>query len=932
MKRILITLLGVSVCLVLYLVATMAAPTVSVSGDGPTSVVSCLGDSITEGIPYSGTENTYPARLQVMLDSAYGSGSFEVINHGVGGYRADQVVADLQNLNWMGQDNPDFVLLMVGGNDLAQEANPLNLFEVIDQTVAEVQAIVDVVTAPTNPDGSHPQIIVSAIPPNLISALASWWVSVYNDSLESNLTGVDLWFTDNWDDFYNPDTGQARASLMHDAVHPNVEGYMVMADNWFEAPNSLLPTPTTTPTNTSTATNTPTPTETATSTPTPTSTATPTAASTSTPTVTPTPPCDLPGNLDCDCDVDVTDIMLVASRWNTAEGDPNYDPLYDLDGNGEIDIVDIMLVAVHWGEICQTGIAAIWAVGDGEKIKQEELDSPLRDGNSMWDSTEINIFGARNEVVAFQLVIEAGSSGASDVNVSITDLASGTDRIANDFTLPGADQGDLSNSVGRRIELFREHYLHVTEPSRTLYIADMSNLNGPGWWPDPLIPLDVGKAHGGAPFDIAPNRNQAVWVDIYIPKDTPAGCYSGTVTVTEDDGANTRTIPLTLTVYDFTLPDENHLCTWAYIADSRRIVERHGLDNPGSEAYYQVENQYVKMAHRHRLDAVTDRNLEWVTANEASYLDGSLFSPANGYEGPGERFGVQIFPPVIDDWGSQVDFNASVNGWYDWFTAHGLDWSKAIYYVWDEPGSDDYDWIKGRADWNHALAHPIKVFLTEYINPALIRGSHPEWIDFWCPPASEGTGGYDIAAAAERRAASYEVGVYNGHRPGAGTILIDDDAIAPRTWGWIAFKHDIDLWYLWDVTYWRDYQGDGLQTDLWNDPLTFDCEDRDWENVGNGDGMLFYPGQDVIYPDGDRGIAGPISSIRMKNWRRGMQDYEYLWLAHSLGHEAEVEGIVADRIPAVLSDATGLPVKSWSSHGADWEASRRAIVDLIVGG
>ena len=259
-----------------------------------TWVVSCLGDSITEGIPYSGTENTYPARLQVMLDAAYGSGSFEVINHGVGGYRADQVLADLQNLNWMSQDNPDVVLLLVGGNDLAQ-------LQTIESTVAEVQAIVDVVTAHTNPDGSHPKIIVSAIPPNLISELATWWVSVYNDSLESDLTGVDLWFTDNWDDFYDPDTGMANASLMADLVHPNVEGYMMMAENWFQVLN---------------------------------------------------PPCNLPGDLDCDCDVDIADIMLVASRWHSSAGDDDYDPAYDLDDDGDIDIVDIMLVAVHWGEDC----------------------------------------------------------------------------------------------------------------------------------------------------------------------------------------------------------------------------------------------------------------------------------------------------------------------------------------------------------------------------------------------------------------------------------------------------------------------------------------------------------------------------------------------------------------------------------------------------
>lgn len=122
MKKLSIILLGVSVCLALYLVAAMAAPIISVSGDSPTQVVSCLGDSITEGIPYSGTENTYPARLQVMLDAAYGSGSFEVINHGVGGWRADQVRDHTQG--WMTEDNPDYVLLLVGGNDLAQFQSP----------------------------------------------------------------------------------------------------------------------------------------------------------------------------------------------------------------------------------------------------------------------------------------------------------------------------------------------------------------------------------------------------------------------------------------------------------------------------------------------------------------------------------------------------------------------------------------------------------------------------------------------------------------------------------------------------------------------------------------------------------------------------------------------------------------------------------------
>lgn len=219
----------------------MATPIVSGSGNGPTWVVSCLGDSITHGYPYAGTDKTYPAQLLGMLEAAYGSGSYDMINHGVNGYRADQVLADLQNLNWMTEDDPDFVLLLVGGNDLSQETggDPSKLPQVISDTVAEVQDIVDVATAHTNADGSHPQVIVSAIIPTQ-DVWESLAVDSYNNSLESNLTGVNLWITSNWDDFYDPNTHKARESLMSDNVHPNEAGYVVMAENWFEAINSLL--------------------------------------------------------------------------------------------------------------------------------------------------------------------------------------------------------------------------------------------------------------------------------------------------------------------------------------------------------------------------------------------------------------------------------------------------------------------------------------------------------------------------------------------------------------------------------------------------------------------------------------------------------------------------------------------------------------------
>lgn len=56
-------------------------------------------------------------------------------------------------------------------------------------------------------------------------------------------------------------------------------------------------------------------------------------------------------DIDCDDDIDITDVQVVAGRWNTPSGDPAYDRLYDIDKNGVIDIVDVQLVAGRWNTV-----------------------------------------------------------------------------------------------------------------------------------------------------------------------------------------------------------------------------------------------------------------------------------------------------------------------------------------------------------------------------------------------------------------------------------------------------------------------------------------------------------------------------------------------------------------------------------------------------
>ena len=197
-------------------------------------IISCIGDSLTAGYPYEGTTDTYPRQLQILLDTQYGEGVFEVINRGVSGYRADQILDDIQSEGWLLQDQADVILLLAGGNDLAQEY-PIKGIKAVDDTVAEMQAIVDLIKAHSNNDGSTPEVILSAVPPNLIEDFwGSLLVDYYNAKLEEQIENIDIWFTSNWDDFYDTETGKAKVEWMSDLVHLNEAGYQVMAQNWFE--------------------------------------------------------------------------------------------------------------------------------------------------------------------------------------------------------------------------------------------------------------------------------------------------------------------------------------------------------------------------------------------------------------------------------------------------------------------------------------------------------------------------------------------------------------------------------------------------------------------------------------------------------------------------------------------------------------------------
>ena len=143
-----------------------------------------------------------------------------------------------------------------------------------------------------------------------------------------------------------------------------------------------------------------------------------------------------------------------------------------------------------------------------------------------------------------------------------------------------------------------------------------------------------------------------------------------------------------------------------------------------------------------------------------------------------------------------------------------------------------------------------------------------------------------------------------------------------RVWADIAWKYRVNGTYFWNVDYWP-YSNSALTTapySVYNVPT---YEPR-W-----GNGVLLYPGrrlQEIGLP----AIKGPVYSIRLKAFRRGVQDYEYCYLAQSLGKNPDpiINAVITDGLGATTTPGS---LGNWSHDPNDWYQMRRNLAALILG-
>ena len=642
-----------------------------------------------------------------------------------------------------------------------------------------------------------------------------------------------------------------------------------------------------------------------------------------------------------------------------------------------------ILILITAAQPLHAALSGVWANNGEDKVTRNELRafSGATVTNAVWDGNRISLFAARNEVISFNLVLEAAGAAARNVSVSFDTLTGPDGALINSSAASG---NGIFNWVGRNIELFYVRYLEIKGLSHDLcYDVTYDERHIPerfrrpwtgggdatGTWqdrpdhnkfyPDIAVPLELVQQ-----FTISANTNQSIWADIYVPKNAPPGVYQGTVTVKEN-GTATHAIPVSLTVRDFALPDYPSAPTMLYISDEDINYRYLGSSyiEQGTSDYqksFAIINRHFQVAHRHKISLI-DNYKEVSQMNEAwkGRLDGTLFNGSAGYDGPGVGLGNNVYSIGTYGgwtWGeswqedSKADMWSNTNAWVDWFTGQAFT-TPTEYFLYLIDESDDYATTEKWARWmdDNPGSGKNLMSMATVSSPTGWQNSMPS-LDIPASSISLGmTDLWESAVTSLVQNPGKRFYYYNGSRPASGSFATEDDGVALRVNGWIQHKKKIDRWFYWEGTYYDNYQCDQGHTDVFNRAQTFGCKDAGLDtefargeygwNYTNGDGVLFYPGTDRHYTAESYGVEGPIVSLRMKHWRRGIQDADYLALAAAVNPEA-TEAIVQRMVPTVLweygveneDDPTYVHTDiSWSTDPEKWEAAREELAQIIEG-
>jgi hypothetical protein len=394
--------------------------------------------------------------------------------------------------------------------------------------------------------------------------------------------------------------------------------------------------------------------------------------------------------------------------------------------------------------------------------------------------------------------------------------------------------------------------------------------------PDPIVPLDFPRA-AGTP---APNASTSLHAELYVPHDAPAGEHEGTLTLTLD--GQSLTLDVALRVWDFTLPDE-----LSFLPD----MNCYGL--PARD-----ERHFYRLAHAHRtvLNKVPysqrgiveegcapgwdGKRLDWTAWDRrfGPYFDGSAFADLPRRGVPIECF----YLPLHENWPDAIEGNYNGDYWADRAFppsyrrdfvevsrqmaehVHARKWTGTLFQCFFN-GKNNFKtrgWSRGSSPWLlDEPAHFQDFWALRYFGAAFHEGvrqaegpgrlvfradiSRPQWQR----DSLDGLLDYNVVGGAfrpyrrivlDRKEAEGQIVVEYG-----SSNAIEEANVQPLGWS-------LDSWSL---------GSDGVLP---------------WQTVGKADSWRQADTLALFYPR--PGGGEPLPSARLKAFRRGQQDVEYLTL------------------------------------------------------
>jgi hypothetical protein len=454
---------------------------------------------------------------------------------------------------------------------------------------------------------------------------------------------------------------------------------------------------------------------------------------------------------------------------------------------------------------------------------------------------EVELGMARNEKESVQLGVLPAGKGLKKVSVRASNLTSSDGKVFNRTNID-------CDVVG-----------YVETKHRPPYGA-----SDVGYWPDPIL-------SGIGPVDVAAGDLQTFWIRVRAAKDQPPGVYRGTLQVSAE-GVAPVTLGLNVRVRRFTLPDGSPLPLAITFSPEENVIAA----TQKEQAEWRKSAEYPMNAwKKHKLqwaDFLADYYITYDSLYHHGMPDFEVLSHLNRQNRLGQ-FNLGYYghvgsnPGDLEKW--KADTLPRLRKAYAKAKELGL-LKHAYIYGCDEAPKNLFPLVEQAAAVLKAEFPGVSIMTTTY-DQSYGMASPIKSIDAFCPL----TPSFDPAKAAKARAAGKQVWWYiccGPHHPHAN-MFVEYPAIEGRLlMGAMTARQRPDGFLYYQISIWNS------QRPIRSGPFT-DWNPRSWTTY-HGDGSWTCVGAD----------GTPVPTIRLENFRDGLEDYAYVVLLEKIVRQRRAQG------------------------------------------